>query len=571
MEGKIMPLSLPESASLLAFAEKNQLSFEWGWKNFSQNLQSKHALVFKLKNITEIQNLLEQINLLNEKKTSADKITMRVSAGGYAKNYSESFSFTPCALADVIIQLVSKDFQKVEVIDAKNHIVKIGAMIPIGQLDKTLYEQFQLSLPTSSLIPYVSFAGLVANAGHGTGRDAPSVAGLMRAMTLLRPDGKIVRVDETHPDFNTIRSSHLGLFGILLEAEIACIPAKKLKCEIKNTHLSGLMGEMQKGLLHQYPYVTVMYIPTYERNEKQTAQANVSIIKWHPQSLTTKVTEKNVALKPFKQESMIRLSKKFFVEEILQSYPHIIPSYMKYIVSTFALKKENSMIGDWPSIAHYQTSYPRKIDDTGYLFAIDKDGKEAQAALLKVEDTLHRYAQKHIYPVTYAIYLRFFQGTQGGLSTSQSEDKKMICAFDIVSNPHIQGYTEFKNEMQDYFITKLHAKPHWGKSIPLHLNYAKIYGESFYTYKNALVNWHKDCKMDVMKSPFLNKFHETILQLPEKNIAPFEREKKSPLTNEKIKPKKLKTLAGKLFQEMNKTEKNNPHAIEFINELRKIK
>ncbi len=561
-----MPLSQSERAILIALSEKNKIALSKGWKNFSESQKQPEALVFHISNTDEIQKILTTVNTLNQEKKPQDKLTLRVAAGDNKNPYSESFSFTPCVSADIILQLVHDDFKKVELLDEKKHIVKVGSAIQIGELNKILFETFQLSLPTSSLIPYVTFGGLTANAGHGTGRDQPSISGLIRAMTFLKPDGKIERIDGTHPDFEHIRGSHLGIFGIMLEAEIECIPAQKLESTIQTMRLLGLIGEIQKGLFHQYPYVTIMYIPHYNKAHTK----NITIAKWRPVPLDAKNTEMNPEIRHFNQERMIQYSDKFNIEEILSNYPKIIPYYMNYIVSNFAPEKESVTVRPWYDIAHSQTSFPKNLDDAGYLFETDKEGTEVITALTTVTKTLKTYADNKKFPLTYAIYLRFFQGTNGGLSTSTHRDDKYICAFDMVSHPTIPWYPEFKKEMQNFFIESLHAKPHWGKHIPLDVNYANIYGKNFKNFKNTLEHWYEDCKMDVNKSPFLNKFHESILQISEKNTYSFEREKKPPLKHEKPAAPHIKKLVKQLLFEVQK-DKNNASAQELIKALRKIR
>ncbi|HEX2548252.1 MAG TPA: D-arabinono-1,4-lactone oxidase, partial [Gammaproteobacteria bacterium] len=297
---------------------------------------------------------------------------------------------------------------------------------------------------------------------------------------------------------------------------------------------------------------------------------NIAISHWTPVSLKTKSTRMNATARHLSQERAIRYSKKFHIEEILTTYPNVIPFYMNYIVSKFGLEKESVTVRPWYDIAHSQTSFPKNLDDAGYLFSTDKDGKEVIQALNQVTDALNLYAKNKKYPLTYAIYVRFFQGTRGGLSTSQHADQQYVCAFDMVSHPTIPGYLEFKKDMQHFFMNELHAKPHWGKHIPLEVDYAKMYGENFVSFKKSLSDWYKDCKMDIQKSPFLNTFHSTILQIPEKVKPIFERDKKPPLSHEKLHPQHVKKFAGQLFNEVRK-DKTNPAAEEFLQVLKKIR
>jgi len=569
-----MPLSKKDKASLLTFLEESNISHETGFSNFTQNINQPDALVLKIHHEKEIQKLICFINTLNQNKNFENKITVRVAAGGLLDIYSDSFSFTPCCSADIILHLMGKEFQKVEYIDHEKNIVRVGASVQMGDLEDTLYNKFSLCIGSSSLIPYVTFVGLTANSGHGTGRDQPAIAGFIQALTILKPNGEIVRIDASHTDFETIRASHLGMFGIILNVEIACIPAKKLECTVQTKNIEAFLGDIDDGLFYEYPYVSVMYIPTYAENEiNKKDNHNLAIIKWKPVPLDTKDTPSYPLLKKFAHEIAIRLSEHYNMDALLEHHSHLIPYYTKYLVSKFGISKsDNVVIGPWPDIVHYQKAYPTHIDDADYLFQVSEDCKEIKSALTHAVTMLDRYAKKNQYPITHAIYIRFFHGTNGGLSTSEHDEKKYICGFDMVSNPNIQGYREFKKEMQDYFIDKLKSKPHWGKSVPYSIDYAKLYGKNFSMFKKTLINWYKECKIDVTKSPFLNTFHSVILQIPKKPVTFFERTKKDPLTLEKKKPENLQQIKQHVLTYLKATEEDpmDPHAKSFMNALKKI-
>lgn len=226
-----MTFSQEDKLSIIQSIQKDNLNinFHTNWHNFSKNQRAEKALVLDIKDTFSLQKLMEKVTALNAHKEIKDQMTLRVAAGGRNDNeHSESYSFTAVAQADIIIRLIGKDFQEIQKIDNEK-LVRVGANVQIGELDKTLYENYHLCLPTSSLIPWVTFVGLAATAGHGSGEKKPSVAGLIRAMTICLPNGKIVRIDQQHPLFDIIRGAHLGLFGIVINVEVECMDAYKLQ------------------------------------------------------------------------------------------------------------------------------------------------------------------------------------------------------------------------------------------------------------------------------------------------------------------------------------------------------
>jgi len=114
------------------------------------------------------------------------------------------------------------------------------------------------------------------------------------------------------------------------------------------------------------------------------------------------------------------------ITDLLREFPVIIPYYMRYLVSRVAIgSKDNISVGPWYTM-HYQTAFPWDIDDADYLFKVSQDSREISAALEKIVATLTNDTKNHRYPVIDAVYMRMFQGTNGGLSTSQQKLASMF-------------------------------------------------------------------------------------------------------------------------------------------------
>ena len=510
-----MTISKYEMEKIVEVANQHNVKVKEGWKNFSENLDVSNALVLEIEDVKSLQAIVAQIHDINQQKNSDERILLRAAAGGRNQEYSESYSFTPGAEGDVIIHLVGKEFREIKETENKN-VMSIGASMQIGEIDTELYEKYNLSLPTSSLIPYVTAAGLSANAGHGTGKDQPGFCGLIKAMTVCLPNGRIVRIDEKHKDFETIRASHLGLFGIVLNLELECASAKKMICYMDVSNIPDFISKVKSGLFHKFPYVSVMYVPTYQSNElMSTKYNNVIIYCWTP--VDKEIPDQNSCpkLAHFGQEIEIQLEKGLNITDLLRDCPHLIPYFTRYLVSKAAIgSKDITAIGPWYNM-HYQTAFPRDIDDADYLFEVSEDCKEVTVALEKIIHSLTAFAKNNKYPITDAVYLRLISGTNGGLSTSAHTKGNYVCGLDMVSSNGISGYTQFKNEMAKYFLEgELKAKPHWGKYVPLDIDYRKMYGKSFDIFVNALEEWYKQHNIKLDHSMLLNRFHCDVLQLP---------------------------------------------------------
>lgn len=537
-----MPLNQNDRKKIIELARKHHVEIQEGWQNFTENQRDYHALVLDVETIEELQMLVKAIYDLNASKTTNERIIMRAVAGKKSERYQESFSFTAVTEADIKIRLTGSVFKQIKK-TANKHIVSVGPSIQVGELDEKLYKEFNLTLPTSSLIGYVTAAGLAATGGNGTGRDQPSYAGLVHSFTMMLPNGDIVKLDESHPDFHTIRASHLGLFGIVIEQEMCCIDAKKLQRVMETRTLDEVLEEIDGDAIKENDYLSIMNVPTYQKNGK-----DYIIRRDKPVPTTVADVDNPSWVSHFSQGFMINLQEDIHLTDMLAAHPYMIPYVNRYITSQIEIGEgDRAMVGPWYNLAHYQQAFPRDIDDAGYLFEVSDDYHEVKAAIKKIDSELTRLAKDGIYPLCWSgFYMRFFKGTNHGLSASQHAEGKIICAVDMPSSMKIPGYAAFKKHMQAFFMNELHAKPHWGKYIPDDIDYAKLYGKHFEQFIEALNRWHKEHHLPLEKSPFLNRFFCQHLQLsafaPHASALPQLTQSASLLDNKQIHKSMKKTL-----------------------------
>ena len=532
-----------ELKSIKTFIKKSKLKIKIseGWENFAKNLQQPDVMVMDIDNQDALQAVVIKIDELNKNKEAKKQITYRVAAGGRKIDYSESFSFTPGTEADIIFRLTGNDFCKVKKTEQAD-VVQVGGSIQIGELNELLYKKHGLVLPTASLITCPTVAGLSSTAGHGSGKDQPSFAGLFTAMTFMLPNGKIVTITEQDPEFITLRGAHMGLPGILLGGKLKCIKAQKLSCFIDVCSLAEFLEQTENGLFMNNPYTSVMYVPTYYLDELTNRNLkNVVIYTFKPVDINTPDINHHPTCAYLTQKIGVTIQEQSRITDLLSLKPELIPLYMRYLITRGAIGEDDKLvIGDWPSVWHYQTSYPHKLNDIDVLFPVSDNCQEIKDAFITMANVNIAYAKKGEYPVTYAAYARFIAGTKGGLSTSASD--KHVCAFDIVSSPNLPGFEKYREEMFDYLVDQMGGKPHWGKYAPEDLNYQKMYGESFTEFKNTLFNWYKKHDMDFTKSPLLNPVLCNILAMPE--CAPDIKRSAAHTVTPSIKPKSACKLAG---------------------------
>jgi hypothetical protein len=270
-----------------------------------------------------------------------------------------------------------------------------------------------------------------------------------------------------------------------------------------------------------------MYVPNYLPDEMTNRTVNnVIIYRWRPVPIDTKNVNHTPCLDDFEQQIQTELGSAINVPEILRTYPKLIPYYLRHIASPLTIgDKESLTVGPWYDLMHYRTAFPDDLDEICGLFPVKdqprraKHGTEIVKALKHAITLLDDHAKRGEYPVTYALYFRFLQGTNGGLSITDAPDGHHVCSMDLTTNENIKGFAEFKKNMQDYFLNELQSKLHWGKNAPMDLDYKKMYGERWQETKTVLERWHRANNINTEKSILLNPLMSKVLDYPPPSLV----------------------------------------------------
>lgn len=534
-----MPLLESDQQELLQYITKKNLNITHhvGWENFTKTQHDYQALVLDVNDIKSLQKLIIKISLLNHVKAPDHRITYHAAAGGRKDvKVSESNSFTNCAVADIMIRLVGKEFIFISGTDQTN-VLKVGASVQQYELDRIAYEKFHLCTATSTLIGSVTMGGISGT--NGTGRDQPGVAGLIKAMTLMMPNGKIVRLDESHPQFRTLMGAHLGLLGIILDIEIQCMPAKKMLRKCIPMTIQEFDHAVQNGLFQREEYIGVMHVP-FGKTDEWSDNKHKQVIVRTMQTVSTDTPDKNnhPTLSHFAQALEIDLNEELEIMELIRQFPKLYPYFNKYFVATLEVGESTSeAVGPQYDMYHYQSTFPRGFVDGGRMFEASADGREFSAFYYHYVKTLEKFAAKGLYPLAYPSYFRYLKGTNGGLSPTAHAAGKRVVAIDMPSLPYFPGYQDFVKEMDDNFffanlrgkkvynadgeIVNIKTRVHPGKDFDLPKEYLeKMFGDELPKFIKAVTEWHHENGLDFDASPLKNDFADKIFSSsPTKKLA----------------------------------------------------
>lgn len=574
-------------AQLIKVLRDKKIFHTIGWSNYMKTVNNRAAVVVEVGNEKELQVVLQTIKALNAGKTDKDKITVRAAAGWSDDNvssccllpwkkvqqnkYNEGFTFSqavggrPSASAlgtDVIIRFAKKS-HAMRVIGALPTPVLINPKSSLHQLPSTLIEVSagvqvaeladflranKLSLSTVSMIAWVSAIGLMGTGGHGTGRDEPGFSGLIESMRICDMDGNIREISRGDPDFETLCGAHCGLLGVIISVKMRAVEAFNLRETITLFTNTGAMQGKLGRLLRDNQYLSIMGMPSYSANYKGPFVSKWQCRQWnHTVEKPTAVVPPPYApdIVAYTQELQVRIGASVMEYLLDPDLKHLLPSFMLLSATmTIGVRGTTPLVDFENHITHPQVAFPQDMRDVSYQIPVkDQDAGEVLEKVLRQIEALSDAAGKRgECPITYAVYVRYFKGTNGGLSTtSTNASDERILAIDIVTHPEAPGITNFETAFLEFLHGEgIFPRNHLGKNFPVGIcRYDQFLSEdSIETYLKALVRWHhspgkQDGAARIAMSPFNTPYLQKMLspsptlangKHPEEEVEPVERE-----------------------------------------------
>lgn len=461
---------MKEKLKISGFIKNNQLDvlMESGFSNYSGNSINSDALVLNIGNLFSLQKILGFINNMNQSKQSQEQVIVRVAAGGKGSNYSASYSVHGPVEAEIIIRLTGKEFFKIYEIDKVAQTITVGPNVQIGDAEKILAKD-KLALSTTPLNPYITLVGLATYGGVGTGVDQPIFSGLLTSYTLCLQDGKMLTIDESHPDFHTLSAANCGLLGVIVKATFRCCDNSKLQLTETPVQFEKLIDKIKNKdnpLFRQKPYTSVFIVPDFISSD-----FNARIYQWEPVPHDTPEQNVPTVFRHYWQELQTTLVETLKIPSALNHVPALVPYFMQYIMKPAVIgSQSNVSIGPAHILFHHQTGYLQKgIEDVGWAIPDDGTGKQTVQALERIVHILRKKQLEGQFPVTEGgIYLRYIKGSKGvtkpGLSMCSTTAYTGL--IDIVSNKHAPGFETLQADLTAILQKEFNAAPHLGKFLP---------------------------------------------------------------------------------------------------------
>lgn len=536
-----MALTEEQQREIIDLIKRENLYIEYTehaeWHNFTKNINLPDILLLKIKNLNSAKKLLRKIDELNQRVSPEERISCRPASGGKTdessqsfslppflggidddKLYSQSFSLPPWVEADILINLefAASDEYAIEKINETTVRYRPGPQLKA--FDTILHSLGLATLYYGSLINRVGPIGLATNGGHGI--NGPYTENI-ESITFLMMNGKKKRIDrKSNPDdFDFIVTSHFGLLGIVVEMELKCKPATKLKRIETAMSLAQFIEDIEAGKLPKNMF-EVFYSPTCDNDLTNKNINNLKLIEFEEVDYNAENENFEPEKISMEQYWQIKLQDDLRIGDVLAMFPQLGPLYMKYIVARYGIgegRKES--VGDAPYEYHYQYWYPYNINMFAGIFPTDNKLTEMLDALKKVARDTQDAKERGEAPVSFGAYARVCENKGYPCSMSpfsHVSNKEKLCAFDVVSSPHAVGYEKFHDDFMKYLIEELFAKLHWGKDIPLSIDLEKMYPDALPMFRKMVEDFHTENGLKLERSPFLTPFIWELFKMDEK-------------------------------------------------------
>lgn len=215
------------------------------FKNWAETVTVDPKLFRYPRSISEVQDLVQ----------SHDKIRC---AGAL-------HSCAPLIVSDgIIISLTKMD--KIIHINADNLTVQCQSGVRIHDLCNAL-APYGLAMGTLGTIDWQTISGAVMTGTHGGALTIPSLHSFVTSYTIVRPDASIVTVTkESDPVLFSALAPSMGVFGVVVEMEIQCVPLEILEAKFEVISFDELAsGHAFNDVMENNKYARVVVYPSINK------------------------------------------------------------------------------------------------------------------------------------------------------------------------------------------------------------------------------------------------------------------------------------------------------------------
>jgi L-gulono-1,4-lactone dehydrogenase len=178
------------------------------WRSWSGRVTATPAAIARPSSVAEVQETV--------RRAAERGLRVRPVGSGH--------SFTPLAWTDGVLVDLAR-LRGLVGVDAAAGVVRLRAGTPLHEVP-ALLAPHGLAMENLGDIDRQTIAGAVSTGTHGTGARFGGLASRVVGATLVLADGGVLRVgQDASPELVPAVALSLGALGILVEVELACVPA----------------------------------------------------------------------------------------------------------------------------------------------------------------------------------------------------------------------------------------------------------------------------------------------------------------------------------------------------------
>lgn len=217
------------------------------WVNWAGNVTATPSLVLEPRSVDEVDTAIRGAAERGER--------VRVVGAGH--------SFTPLVATDGVLLRLTH-LSGLVAVDHATGRVRVQGGTPLHVLNPML-DGLGLALPNLGDIDRQSIAGAVSTGTHGTGTRRQGIAAAVTGLTLVLADGSVVSVDDSS-DRDLFRAATVGLgaMGVVVEVELQCVPAFRLRALETPGHLDEVL-EGYETMVDEFDHVDFHWFPHTDR------------------------------------------------------------------------------------------------------------------------------------------------------------------------------------------------------------------------------------------------------------------------------------------------------------------
>ncbi|MGL5853360.1 MAG: D-arabinono-1,4-lactone oxidase [Phycicoccus sp.] len=230
------------------------------WRNWAGNVAARPSAVTDTSSVAGV--------VAAVRGAAARGLRVRVAGSGH--------SFSPLVQTDGLLLRLS-GLRGVVMADRTSGRVRVRAGTPLHELNPAL-QALGLALPNLGDIDRQTISGAVATGTHGSGIRYRGIADAVCALTLVCADGSVLHcsAEQEHEVLDAARVG-LGALGVVVEVELQCVPAFRLRARESGESFSGLLDRVDDEV-EAHDHVDVHWFPhtdraLVKRNDRRAAAA----------------------------------------------------------------------------------------------------------------------------------------------------------------------------------------------------------------------------------------------------------------------------------------------------------